>query len=502
MLVQEFGLEGLNRARGYFAVAIWDHHDKTLILASDQAGFKTLNYAMLPGRLAFASDYKALLALPDLVARPDREAVQHYLASLHPPVGSTLLADVKLVTGGEALLWRDGRCEKRRYWRPASSPVRRTPDADDSAVRESLLRVARQQSAAHSRIGITLSGGVDSPSVVAALRQVKPEAELVTFSAGFGEADPEISGAARVAEFFRTDHHSLVFDPETIPEELPRLIWLMEDCGAREEALLQLQVMREAANHVRFVMTGHGADAVFGSMPRHRLIRLAAILPTLSGPLSEVYCLTQIGTPPSTLLGRLMGRLVYKGTDLAPPRVMGVDAPSTAIWPSGLDDAVVGEILDMNSFGFLEPLHEAGHVDFSTPFLDPDFVDVSLSVPVSRRGTLLDQKAILRRAMSSMLPPETVSRPKAIQRLRHDRRLSDILDQMADDLLTQDSIRGRGLVDPNYLTLLRQRPSRTGYPLVRFYRLWALVSLEIWARQYVDGLGAPAGDRSWGTVLA
>jgi asparagine synthase (glutamine-hydrolysing) len=489
-LVAAHGIAGLGRLRGCFAAALWDERTRTFVLACDAMGFKATHYAVLPGRLAFASDYKALLALPDLVATPDREAIQHYLATRTCDLERTFLAGVGRVIAGEALVWRDGRVSKQRYYEPGASPSPRGDADHASAVRDTLLRVVGRECGAHTRLGVTLSGGLDSAGVVAAIRRVRPEAQVATFTIGTGEDDPEIVGARRAGRVFATDHHEIHFDPATIRDDLPRLIWLMEDCTAREEAILQLQILREAGRHVRIVFGGHGADAVFAGMPRYRLVRLASIVPIAAGPIAEAFQLTQAGVRPRSLGGRMARHALYRGRDYPPPRVLETEAPARVPWPTSLHEAMSRGATHLADLNYLEPVHEAARLEFRTPFLDPDLVSLSFAAPERLHAGVRAQKILLRRALVGLLPEEIVRRPKAIQRVRHDARLSEILDDLAGSLLDDDTVRRRRLVDPAYLADLRRRAAGASYPTERLYRLWTLVSLEIWCRQFLDARGA------------
>jgi asparagine synthase (glutamine-hydrolysing) len=498
-LVAAHGIEGLQRLRGCFAAALWDERARTFVLACDPMGFKATHYAVLPGRLAFASDYKALLALPDLVPMPDREAIQHYLATRTCDLERTFLAGVGRVTAGEALIWRDGRVTKQRYYQLDASPTPRSDADHASAVRDTLLRVVERQCRHRTRLGVTLSGGLDSAGLVAAIRRVRPEAKVATFTIGTGDDDPEILGARRAARVFATEHHETRFDPESIRLDLPRLIWLMEDCTAREEAILQLQILREAGRHVRIVLGGHGADAVFAGMPRYRLVRLASIVPIAAGPIAEAFQLTQAGVRPRSLGGRMAWHAMYRGRDYPPPRVLETSGPARVPWPRSLHEAMARGALHLADLNYLEPVHEAARLEFRTPFLDPDLVSLSLAAPERLHAGVRQQKILLRRALVGLLPAEIVRRPKAIQRVRHDARLSEILDDMAASLLDDATVRRRGLIDPAYLADLRRRPARSAYSTERLYRLWTLVSLEIWCRQFLDARGAtPSEWRTWG----
>jgi asparagine synthase (glutamine-hydrolysing) len=488
-LVSRYGIAGLERLRGYFAIALWMEHERAVLLACDHVGFRIIHYTLLPRRLAFCTDYKALLGLADFVPEPDREAIQQYLATTKRRLGHTLLARVGELTAGQALLWKDGRIETQRYWQPRVHPVSRSVEGHATEIRRAFLNVVRRQCQPYSRIGLTMSGGLDAPSVLAAVRHVKPEVPVSTFTIGYGEDDPEIVGARRAAEYFGSDHHELTFQPESIPDDLPRLIWLMEDCVAREEALLQFQILREAGKHVPMAMGGHGGDTLFGGMPRHRLVRFAGMFPMFEVPLAEFYQFTQGGAGPTTWLGRALKRAVYHGEDVPPPKVFGSSGSAKVTWPTSINDAAVKGVSAMSSLRYVESARAAARIAYYEPFLDPDFINLALTVPDEHKVNLREQKVILRRAMGRLLPREIAKRPKALQRVRHDEHLSDIVDRMADDLLSPETVRRRGFVDAAYVANLRRRPGGAAYPTEWLYRLWTLVCLEIWARQFLDALG-------------
>jgi asparagine synthase (glutamine-hydrolysing) len=491
-LVIALGAPGLALARGTFAFAAWNPRERALIVAGDPLGFNSVHFVALPGRIAFATDYKAFFALEDFVATPNPQTIQHYLATRNALPGTTFLQGVHELSSAGILECRAGAFRAGHYWRPVERLVHRSLDAHAQVLRETLLGIVRRKCGSYDRIGVTLGAGLDSPSLLAMIRHVRPEAEVATFTIGYGPSDPEIVGARYAAQCFRTEHHEVHFDPESIPLELPRLIWLMEDCGSREEALLQCQVIREASRHVDIVMGGHRADAAFGGMPRHRAVRLAALIPPLRTAFAELYQHSQSGVTPRSPLGKAFSLAVFRGQDYPPPRVLGTTAPARAPWSHDLNQMIIATIpFTAHVFQFLEPVHAMTRVAFATPFFDPDLIDVSLTIPARYKVGAVQQKIILRRAMRGLLPPEIARRPKALQRIRLDRQLSDIVDRMSDELLTADTVRRRGIIDPDYLAALKRRPADPPYARDRLYRLWTLVSLEIWSRLFLDRRGAP-----------
>jgi asparagine synthase (glutamine-hydrolysing) len=492
-LFKEYGVNGLAQIRGYFSLAYWDDDQRKLLLAIDHVGFKSVYYAQLPGRFVFASEYKALLACTDLAAEPNREALQLYQQMLRFPPYQTFLVGVKPLPAATAAICRNGEVQFQCYWRPIARPVDRPAKQHSVALREIMLKVIERQCRPYSRIGITLGNGFDSASLVAAIRHINSAVKIVTYTIGNDEQDAEIQGARTVADHFRTEHIEVYFSAEKIPVELPRLIWLMEDCAGREEALFQLLVLSEAAGRERVVMGGHGADMIFGGMPRHRLLYLGKLFPFFKRPIQELFIFSHIGIPPKSQLGKLFKRFAYKGNDYPFAKVLDTHPVENPLDPPDLDEYLLHNATDMSdAFAYLEPAHESARHDFWTPFMDPEMVEAALSIPTRLKVGLRQQKIVMRHAMRDLLPDIILHRPKAIQRARHDSILSDVLDSMAEDLLSFSSLKQRGLLEQSYVMSLRSNRHGAAYSYSQLHRLWTMISMEIWARQYLDERGKPS----------
>jgi asparagine synthase (glutamine-hydrolysing) len=481
--------------RGCFAFAFYDAAVKRLLLAVDQLGYKTIYYTCLPDRFAFATEYKALLALLDLAAEPDRDAVQRYLATKQQWLGRTLLSGVRSLAPGQLLRLDASGVQVGAYWQPIISEVTRSRKGHAQVVRNALLETVRRHVHSRSEVGITLGGGLDAASVLGAIRRVAPGMRVASFTVGVGEEDSEILGGRETARIFGTEHHECFFKLESIPSQLPRLIWLMEDCGGREEALLQLTVLTEAGRHSRLVMGGHGADVLFGGMPRSRLVSFAENLPVFRAPLRELFFLSQSGTLPRSLLGRALQLCFYGTSYPGVPSVTGAGPSEQVIWEDGLNEFIRKTIQYIPSLRYLEPAHEISHTTFRSPFLDPDFIAASLTVPARLKVRWGRGKAILRDAVAELVPPTISRRPKAIQRLSHGEALSSLLGAMAGELLPGGALESHGLLTKRELDLVRARclgrhTRNRGGKREQVYGLWTAISLELWARQFLDRRGA------------
>lgn len=495
-LLQREGGIALSRLRGCFTLAFYDTAARRLVLAVDQVGYKVLYYTVLRDRLAFASEYKALLALPDLVAEPDRTVIQHYLATKVPWLGRTQLKGVEAVAPGQTVEWTGGQLRVTQYWRPAIREVSRTRDGHAAAIREAFLRVVSRQVRGRDQIGITIGGGLDAAAVVGAVRRVAPDVGIRSFTVGTWESDPEILGGRETARIFGTEHREMVFRRETIPDQLPRLVWLSEDCNGREEALLQLNVLGLAGRHSGMVMGGHGADVLFGGMPRHRLVSIAEALPLLRGPLREVYDLSQSGSRIHSLAGKALEHWFYGGAYPPVPAVPGAGAIEAAPWAESLNQYLRGTVQQVWSLRYLEPEHELAGADFRSPFLDPDLIAVALSVPGALKVRWGANKAIFREAVSELVPPAISGRPKAIQRFGKGKgaELANMLGAMAEKVLPGGAVEAHGLLSPEDLRTAyehgaRPRGRNPGGRREQVYRLWTVLALECWAQQFLDRRG-------------
>jgi asparagine synthase (glutamine-hydrolysing) len=484
------GRDALAELRGSFAIALCEGPGR-ITLAVDQVGYKSLFFAILRGRLAFASEYKALLALPDLLVEPDRGAIQHYLATKQPLHGRSFLARVRCLLPGHVLEWREQKCTIGCYWRPEVTVVDRAPTEHAAVLRSALLETTARQVHPYESVGITLGGGLDAAVVLSAIRHVAPDVRITSFTVGASSDDWEARGARQTAEAFGTEHHEFLFDPETIPSELPRLVWLSEDCGGREEAILQLRVLTEAGARTPVLFGGHGADVLFGGMPRHRLVGLAERLPLLRTPLRELFQLSQAGLPPTTYLGMLLQAAAYRQPVPEVLKVPGVERQRGVFWRPDVNEFIAFTIQRMNSLNYLEPIHESARAVFHSPFLDPDLISTSLTIPGRLKSGWGRQKWVLRKAAEGLLPAAIRHRGKAIQRLDAPGGLATVLTALAEQWLVDSCLEAQRILTGRQLRMLRIASRRAPRNREQIHRLWTVLSLECWARQFLIYRGAP-----------
>lgn len=498
-LYRRGGAEALAAVNGDFAVAIWDETARELVLARDSVGSKPLYYTRGPvGEVLFASEYKALLAWDAVAAEPDPDMIQRLQHFKHLPSDRTLLRGVSAVPPGVALVFRGGGEPARR---PIYPPV--VPQVLDlgiastrQAVADAFLDAVRRRTAGRGRIGIALSGGIDSIGLACACRSVNPDVPLHAFTAGYGSDDPEVTRAAFVAGHIRAEHHPVIMDPRRMGECLPRLVWHLETPIARTESWQFLEVAAAAAPLADIVLTGAGSDGLFAGMPRHKILWLMQTFPALRTPLGEFYALTQSGRKPVSALGRLLARVCYPAGLPPVPRVAGAGfRPSLPDFPRQSAE-FVNEFLAggcRESFAQWLPkieraLMSAG-IETTSPYVDPELVRLAFTIPTRLKIRHGQEKYILRQALRTLVPAEVLNSPKQPMRMRHDSLFADALDALADVYLAESRVRARGFFDPADIGRIRLSRGRSGYSSEAGMRLWTALLTELWAERFLDQRG-------------
>jgi asparagine synthase (glutamine-hydrolysing) len=496
-LLHLLGPDGLHLVAGQMAVGWWDPKRGALLLARDRLGYGPLHFTVdRAGRFVFASEYKALLALDTVDARPDRDAIQVIQSTKWTKPGATCLAGVYPVAPGTWLEVSRDRMHTARYW---DIPVRieHHDEARHAAtLRDRFLETMRQQTEPYRRIGVSLSGGLDSAVMAAGARQVAGDREVHTFSAGYGPDDRELVNAEQVARVLGTQHHPLVLSPQDLPGLLPWMVWHLEEPIGREDIAYLYVAAREAACHVDVVLAGFGFDGMFAGLPRHRLVDLGLKLPPARGALEEFYDYTFRSVEPHSLPGRALRQAYFRGKSWPAPRVLDArPMPPFAGFPRDRDQPLSNFLRR----GFLvspyqsavEHLYSAVGVRMNAHHTDPAFLAAAFSIPDHLKIHGRTQKYILRKACAGLLPERILAFGKSFNRLRHDAEMSGVLDGMAEELLPREAVVARGLFDPGYVADLRRRAPGAPYTQERAYRLWSLLLTELWARSYLDRRGEP-----------
>src|SRR5215207_7289550 len=381
------GIEAFARIAGQFAVAI-SASNRRLILARDRIGYAPLYFTLDNDRFLFASEYKALLAIPSVPARPNRDAIQVIQSTKWVMPGATCLAGIYPVAPGTWVEVDVERIHTARFWNIPIQVAHEDESKHVGALRNSFIETLRKQVEPYSRVGISLSGGLDSAVMAAGVRHVAGDREVHTFTAGYGPDDRELVNAAMVAVELGTHHHPVVLDPEDLPDLLPWMVWHLEEPIGREDIAYLFVAAREAARSVEVVVTGFGFDGLFAGLPRHRLVYLGVKYPVFRRPLEEFFDYTYRSVEPRTLAGRALKKAYFRGREFPAPQLLG--APPLAAFP-GFPRGGDQPLTNFLRRGFLtlpyqhavERLYAGVGMRMNAQHTNPDFLAAAFSIPDS-----------------------------------------------------------------------------------------------------------------------
>jgi asparagine synthase (glutamine-hydrolysing) len=274
---EEFGASCVHRFNGMFGFAIWDADKRTLFLARDRLGVKPLYYFWDGDTLVFASEIKAILASGLVRKELDPEALWHYLTFRYVPAPLTMWRGIRKLPPGHTLTYDAATrsVEISRYWDiPYDAPVEPLSDEQElEQFTERFLRAVRYRLIADVPVGIFLSGGLDSSAVAAAVNEVH-NTSLKTFSVAFDDGGrfDETPYARGVAERLGTDHHEVRIGHDEFVDFLPEFVWFSDEPIADPASVPLYYVSRLAAQHVKVVLSGEGADEVLAGYTFERTV--------------------------------------------------------------------------------------------------------------------------------------------------------------------------------------------------------------------------------------
>lgn len=269
---EEDGPDCVKHFNGIFTFAIWDHRRRRLVLARDRMGVKPLYYVQIGAKLAFASEVKALLTLPEVPRVLDPLAAAQYFRLGFVPAPNTLFEGIRKIPAGWRLIAEKGRVELQRYWdwefkQPAHVW---TFEESRDRLRDVLRESVSGQMVSDVALGAFLSGGVDSTGVVAFMQEVSTT-PVQTFSIGFDREHAyhnEAPFAEAAAKALGTKHETLIVRPNVV-ELLPELIEKLDEPLTDTSFILSYLVSDLAHRHVKVALSGLGGDELFGGYRRY-----------------------------------------------------------------------------------------------------------------------------------------------------------------------------------------------------------------------------------------
>lgn len=533
----EWGADCLPRLNGMFAFGIWDKRERTLTLARDRLGIKPLYYAQVQGEngagasFIFASEVKAILASDLVERRLDPESLNQFLTFLWTPDPHTLFQGIRKLPPAHVLTWRDDELSVREWWDVSFDEIEedRSEQWWQERVLETLNRVVGMEMVADVPLGSFLSGGIDSSSIVALMKNHSQGRKISTYTIGMEAEDlrydiipDDVVWARRVNELLNTDYHEIMLKPD-VAELLPKLVYHMDE-PVIDMAIPSYLVSRAARETLTVMLSGMGGDEVFAGYPRQMAMRLASALDPVPSLLRRPLMKTMANVLPGGRPGKFTAALRnakkfarsaaldfenrYMGygtyfTDEAKKRLYTDEMRAAT---DGMDAyryhrqyfervkraAPLNRLLYVDLKTFLPCLNltttdktsMAANLEVRVPFLNYELVELAARMPPHLKLRGLKRKYILKRVAEKLLPKDVVWRKKAGFGAPIRSWLRGPLRPLVDDLLSAETIQKRGLFNPQEVRRIIEAnlSGREDFNL----QVFQLLTLEMWHRTFLD----------------
>lgn len=525
---EEWGRDCVKQFNGMFAFAVHDLRTGDTFCARDRCGQKPFYYFLEKGRFVFASEVKAILACPHVPRACNISAIDAYLGLRYVPEPRTMFAGIFTLPAAHSLfLSKNGEAEISRYWDVPLHTGGYAPDHEILAQTESLLRDSvRLTMRSDVPVGGYLSAGVDSSLLVALMTEFSDKVN--TYSIGFNSPGDETHAAAETARLLGTNHHEIQCTPEDFTD-LPKVVWHMDRPVGDALIMAFYKLAQGAARDLKVVISGEGADEIYGGYSFHKVIQLAewyhqavpgflhsgVAMPILRS--LPVDLLTKFFVFPAKLGQQGKARLVdfmgyYRDRNLFEnyialktlwPRearsalyTSEFKALATDTWIPPVRDSS-GKFLDrLLKIQWDEWLQDwciirqdkntmAHSLEVRLPFLDHNLIEQAFRIPPHLKNNGFRDKIIERRIAAKLLPPQVTGRKKNPFFLPMEFFFEHPqIKRLIADTLNEDQIRRRGYFEPAYVRgLLEKMESRE---FVYLKQVMSLVILELWHRAFID----------------
>jgi len=517
-LYEETGPDCVKQANGMFAAAIWDTRRQTLFLARDRLGKKPLYYRATPTQFLFGSEVKALLQHPACPRELDRRSLSKYLAYEYVPSPHCIFKGLRKLPAGHTLTWQNGECHLRQYWDLQFPGVhdRRTESEMAEELRARLKEAVRLRLISDVPLGVFLSGGIDSSTVVALMAELRPANQIKTFAIGFEEGSfDESRYARRVAEFYGTDHHEDILKGGALLDMLPEVAAFLDEPFADASVIPTYLLSRFTRRHVTVALGGDGGDELFAGYPTfpaqqaarfyrmpqalHRAFRrLTELLPVSHENFSLDFKLKRFlrgaGWRPELRDQVWIGSFTpeeQRGLLASASEVDDYDdiltakqhCPATASTMERLTYLYCKFYLQDDILVKVDRASMACALEARAPFLDYTFVEFVNSLPFDLKLKGFKTKYILKRAMAGKLPPDILKRGKKGFGIPVGKWFRHELRGLLLDTLSERRINQQGLFD--YPALARLVTEHLRGVKDNRKQLWTLFMFQLWYEKYL-----------------
>jgi asparagine synthase (glutamine-hydrolysing) len=522
-LYEERGTEMFRDLNGMFAFALWDARRQELHLARDPFGVKPLFYTRQGNRFLFGSEIKSILQDPTVPRKVNLQALHDFFTFDYIPGEQTAFEGIYEVPPGHWMtIDAAGQTITRRFWGLSFNEDPNVSDA--AAIRASgdlMDQAVRRQLVADVPVGVLLSGGMDSSTLVALMKRHTTD-PVHTYSVGFEDASfNELPYARMVAELFGTVHREVVVTPQRVRDLLPKYLDYIDEPYADGSAIPTYYVCELAKDEVVVVLSGEGGDEAFAGYETYtaqkvshwfrrvpRWIRQGLIAPLVNRlPVSHKKLSLEFK------MKRFLG-----GQDLPPPlahmwwRIVLTEAQKLELYSpqvreqltpqapgrhfeevfgrSGAKD-VLNRLLHIDASVFLpddlmiknDRMSMAHSLEARVPMTDPDLTEYLSRVPANVKLPRLRKKHLMRRAMEGILPPAILNKKKVGLEMPYSRWIKDELNDVLMKTLSPEKVSATGLFRPEAVNALIDE--HVGGRCDHGRALWGLLNYMMWYERYI-----------------
>ena len=521
------GIQMLSQLNGIFSFVIWDKNIEQLFLARDSFGVKPLYYSISENGFCFSSEIKSLFPLMPVVIDQtvDAESIAKYLSFLWCPGSGTPLNSVKKLPPGEAMIVKNGCIVNQWPWfrLPVFSQGQKQYDKEQSisGVRRHLRQAVHRQMVSDVPVGAFLSGGLDSSSIVAFAKELSPDIRCFSIDTRRNDNEfvDDLPYAKLVAKHLGVPLDIVTIDSHNLANDIEKMVYQLDEPLADPAALNVFYISQLARQQgIKVLLSGVGADDLFTGYRRHHALQIEKYWSWMPKSVRKSLKSLTSNLDTNNNIKRRINKL-FSGADLSSQdRLINYFRwTDTSILNSLFDPELRRELKDKNSnttmSDFIEPLLEnktrldsmlaleqryfltdhnliytdkmsmAAGVEVRVPFLDKDLVDFASKIPNKYKQSGSTGKWVLNMAMKPYLPKDIFHRPKTGFGVPLRSWIKYELRDIIGDLLSTDSLKKRGLFEPNAVSSLIS-DNKLG-KIDATYTIFSLLCIEIWCRKFL-----------------
>jgi asparagine synthase (glutamine-hydrolysing) len=517
-LYEEKGERCVESLTGMFAFAIWDGKRRKLLIARDRIGIKPLYYSYSGKAFAFASEPKALLQLPWVEGRLDPQGLSHYLNYDFIPAPYCIYEDIRKVPPGHQVIYQDGTLRRERYW-DLDLRDRFDGNLDEGELCELIwgefCRVVKTHLISDVPLGVLLSGGIDSTSVLAALRYEGVD-DVKTFSIGFEDPSFDESRYFRkAASFFETEHHEEVLAPGKLIEIIPEVASILDEPLADASIMPTYLLSCFTKGYVKVALGGDGGDELFAGYPTYQAFLLARYYEKLPSAMQSLIE-TVVKRLPVSFNNMSFDFRAKKFIDGIPYRPVERHYSWMGTFSAGEKEELLAPFIkrrleDCNSFyvlhdylrdkafsselgkllyldtklylqdGVLTKVDRASMahgLEVRVPFLDHRFIELVTGLPERLKLKGFTTKYLWKKAIRDRIPQEIQKRSKKGFGMPIAKWLCEELKRLMLEMLSESRLKKQGIFKPSVVRTLVS--DHMAHRVDNRKKLWNLLIFQLW----------------------